>query len=354
MVDEKQVNAQPIHFMMPTDGMKILAHAEKIMQIHGGEIPVPVVAELFLTNFCDFSCGHCRCRSEHGDNTEYMSLDSLTSLLEELANKGIKYLELSGGGEILVHPDIYGVFDAIGQYGFRGGLITNGNRFVEEPSLIDAAVPHLDWIRFSVDGFTDAVYQRVHGREDISYSALKEVVKGLAQHDVPKISIKMLISKHNAQDVDKAISEARNMGADYIDLRFLTFPEKLVLPEADVREISNILKGQIAEVDDFKVELSQPYGGDHPPSKCLGTYLHPVVDWDGTIYLCPFFSHRAESHSIGNIHDGGFFKHWFSEDHKKAFEAVNHKECVPNCPMMRYQPVIDFLASPDAYTVWFP
>ncbi len=78
------------------------------------------------------------------------------------------------------------------------------------------------------------------------------------------------------------------------------------------------------------------------------TYLHPVVDWDGQIYVCAFFEHRKREHSLGNIHDGGFFKHWDAPAHKKVFESIDSATCVPNCPMLRYTPVIDFIKS-DAH-----
>lgn len=77
------------------------------------------------------------------------------------------------------------------------------------------------------------------------------------------------------------------------------------------------------------------------------TFLHPVVDWDGEVYVCAFFEHRKRRHSLGNIRDGGFFKIWDAATHRTIFDAVDSRECIPNCPMSRYNPLVDFMVAEE-------
>ena len=73
------------------------------------------------------------------------------------------------------------------------------------------------------------------------------------------------------------------------------------------------------------------------------TFLHAVVDWDGELYICPFFEHRKKVHSFGNIGKGGFFENWFTNEHLCSFDRIDPLSCVPNCPMRRYNPLVEYI-----------
>ncbi|MBN2567477.1 SPASM domain-containing protein [Candidatus Woesearchaeota archaeon] len=246
------------------------------------------------------------------------------------------------------HPDIGAIFDSMASHSFRTGIITNGDRLVKSPELVDRVLAYGDWVRFSVDGFTEPTYRRVHGRKDISYQDLKAMIASIAARadGTTKVGVKILISRLNADDALLALGEALEMGVDYLQYKFLGFPERLVLDEDATVRLSEQIQDQIRGAPPPLVaELVPAYKGVvMRQEKCLMTFLHPVVDWDGEIYVCAFFEHRKKRHSIGNIHDGGFLRHWFSERHLEVFGAIDPATCVPNCPMLRYNPVIDYIA----------
>jgi MoaA/NifB/PqqE/SkfB family radical SAM enzyme len=156
----------------PTAANVIIA-SDKVLQFERGQIPLPEVVELWLANFCNFACPHCRCVQSHGGREQFLELDTLDSLLVELSAKGVKTLELGGGGEPLQHPQIDKVLRRFATTGFRIGLITNGYSFVENPSLIDLVLECSDWVRFSLDAISDDVFKTVHGRPDVNYRALR-------------------------------------------------------------------------------------------------------------------------------------------------------------------------------------
>jgi len=47
--------------------VSLIAAHEKVRQIHQGQIPLPEVVELFISNHCTFACPHCRCAPYHGE-----------------------------------------------------------------------------------------------------------------------------------------------------------------------------------------------------------------------------------------------------------------------------------------------
>ncbi|MBU4481159.1 radical SAM protein [Patescibacteria group bacterium] len=318
----------------------------KVLQILNGEIPIPEVVEIFPTNYCNFNCPHCRFENYHGDSTTYIDLNLFDTLLKELKKYNIQAIEFSGGGESLVHPQIEEIFKKLINGGFRVGLITNGYQFTNSDKLIKLANECCNWIRFSLDAFSEKTFQKVHGTNS-SYFKLKKTITKMASKKtkLPDISIKMLISKINVDECNLAIKEALQMKVTEIQFKFLG-NHPLALNEKEM----SLVKSQIVnliqknKIKKLRIELLTAYQGKtDKTSKCLMTFLHPVIDWDGEIYMCAFFEHRKKNHAIGNIKNGGFMNHWLANYHKKAFDSINPNSCIPNCPMKRYNPVVDFI-----------
>jgi radical SAM protein with 4Fe4S-binding SPASM domain len=345
----KSIYSRPIE----SNAANLIIAADKVRQILNGEIPLPETVELFITNFCDFACPHCRCAPYRGDEQQFMNYGLLERLLGDLSAKGLKTIELGGGGEPLAHPQIQGIFDKFNEHSFRIAMITNGYRFTaaEGEGLADSFLQCGDFIRFSLDGISNKSFQAVHGRRDVSYDSLRRAIVSIAnkvraKQDVdqrPKIGLKMIIQKSNQHEALGLIDEALAVGAHFVHFKMLE-NHPFALGEERVPLIEK-LKEKVAGLDQDRlyVDILPGYGGEPVYKRCKMAVLHPVIDWDGAIYLCAFFHNRKEQHTIGNINDGGFFAHWGTPHHKERIEQVDLRTCVPNCPIQRYEPAIDFI-----------
>lgn len=332
--------------------VNLVAVYGKVQQIIRGEIPLPEVVELFPTNYCNFACPFCRCGKYHGDRSQYLDFAALSNLLDELLQKGIKTLEMGGGGEPLEHPRIKEVLARLAQERFHLGLITNGYVLTEKGELLDLLLQCADWVRFSVDAITDDVYRTVHGRPGLSYFALKEImVEMLKKVDVkpqmdqrPKIGMKLIVQQPNESQILQAIDEALEIGVHYLQFKWLE-EHPWSIPLERRPQLVDDLKRKVADVpqERLTVDLLPGYGGPRMQGRCIMSVLHPLIDWDGSIYMCAFFHHRKQSHSIGNIMHSQFFQCWGSEHHREQIKGVNPNQCVPNCPLLRYNPVIEFI-----------
>ncbi len=331
--------------------LPVLSAWPKVLQIVKGAIPTPEVVEIFPTNYCNFHCPHCRFKHHHGDATAFAEFSLMRRLFEDLAGRRIENIELSGGGEPLIHPNATELFDCFIDRNFRVGLITNGYPFIDQVGLQERAVACCTWIRISVDAFTDETYRRVHGGKGLCYGRLKQALISLRKRAVggSRIGIKMLISKLNIGDVQWAVSEAMDIGADYLQLKFLGFPTELVVSSGEAERVCEQIREQLSTLGaiPLSVDFLPSYHGILSSEKCLMTFLHPVVDWDGEVYVCAFFEHRKRQHSLGNIRNGGFFEIWDSASHRAVFDAVDSRECIPNCPMSRYNPLVDFMVAEE-------
>jgi radical SAM protein with 4Fe4S-binding SPASM domain len=345
-----------IYRIYDSSAINLIAEAPKVLQVLRGEIPLPSVVEIFLTAFCNFKCPHCRFREHHGDDHSYMPLPMLESLLTEIRARGVRTIELSGGGEPLAHPDIDAALDLMAAGGFRVGLISNGYCFVDRPALQERALSVCNWIRISVDAFDDDTYQRVHGSRASRYSKLQGAIVELVAlaGATTKIGLKMLISRLNVERLLTGstlapVEEALAFGVDYLQFKFLGEPARLAVDPATAARATERIAAAVQAVSGrLTVELVPAFAGERKSGKCLITFLHPVIDWDGEIYACPFFEHRKDRHAFGNLRQGGFFANWFAERHRTVFAAIDHEECVPNCPMLRYEPVIEYIRQ-EAY-----
>ncbi len=336
--------------------INLISAWEKVQVILEGKIPTPEVVEIFPTNFCNYHCPHCRFQTFHGSETSFMAFETISKFLHELKDRQVKYIELSGGGESLLHPNIEEIMDLMISLDLRVGLITNGSMLINNEKLLSKLLKCCNWIRFSMDGFTDETYQRVHGLENFNVEFLFNTISELVRKrkDLPRIGLKILVSKLNQSDAIVAIRKAKELHVDYLQLKYLSFPQELVLSDKKQNSITKKIKKEIKEgYEDLVVDLVPAYKGAPPlRQKCLMTFLHPLVDWDGQIYICAFFNHRKQQHSLGNIKEGGFFKYWDSSKHLDVFRDIDPMTCMPNCPMLRYQPVIEFIQS-DWYRFGF-
>ncbi|MBF0345911.1 MAG: radical SAM protein [Nitrospirae bacterium] len=185
---------------------------------------------MFLTNYCNFACPYCRCGKYHGDRSQYMDFAALSNLLDELSQRGIKTLEMGGGGEPLEHPRIEEILTRLAKDGFRLGLITNGYVLTEKLALIDLLLQCADWVRFSVDATTNDVYRSVHGRPSLSYLTLKEIMVKMVQSvnakpqmdQRPKIGMKLIVQQPNENQIHQAIDEALEIGVHYLQFKWLS------------------------------------------------------------------------------------------------------------------------------------
>jgi radical SAM protein with 4Fe4S-binding SPASM domain len=338
--------------MLEANAANLIAVYPKVLQILNGEIPLPEVVELFINNNCNFACPHCRCAEQHGSATEFMDVDILNRLLNELSEKDMKTIELGGGGEPLDHPRIAEILGLFCNGSFRVGLITNGYRLIERPELIDLLINCGDWIRFSLDAVSDDIYKIVHGINDLSYSALRAVIIGIVgrirKKSVidrrPKIGVKLIVQQPNEQQIMKAVDEAVELGVDYLQFKWLE-ENPWSIPDERRASLASELLRKIEELpaNSLFVDVLAGYGGPKVHSRCVMSVLHPVIDWDGKVYMCAFFNHRKEKHAIGNIAHERFFDCWGSAIHHERILQVDPQQCVSNCPLLRYNPVIDFI-----------
>jgi MoaA/NifB/PqqE/SkfB family radical SAM enzyme len=326
--------------------VRLIGCYEKVQKIIRGEVPPPETIELFLSNVCNFSCPHCLFREDHTVPRQgFIPLYLAQSILEEARHKGVKACEFSGGGEPLTHPEFVKLVQFASSLDYRIGIITNGSLLIR-PGVAEVLARHCTWLRVSLDAGTPEVYSRVHG----AGADFDQVLTGISHlltarrtiNGHLRVGVKFLLSKLNATDYDNALDLATQLRVDYIYFKAAVRCEyELSLPEK--RKIFSQISKAAARRGTNHPKVGMFYRLTDVSPRCVLTPLHALVDYDGSIYVCPFFGHRREKHLIGNAKEGGLFAHWGGAKHKMRIAAINPEECNPDCPLAKFDPIIEFI-----------
>jgi sulfatase maturation enzyme AslB (radical SAM superfamily) len=121
-----------------------------------------IKAQVEVTYRCNLHCAHCYTDPYNAPEflPREMTLAEITRLLDEMAELGILYLNLTGG-ELFVRPDFFQIYEHARRRGFLLMLYTNGTHFTRAvidrlqespPFSIDVSCHSVDERAF--DGFT--------------------------------------------------------------------------------------------------------------------------------------------------------------------------------------------------------
>ncbi len=316
----------------PYEGIKILSCYEKIRQILKGQMPIPKTVEFFISNLCNHSCIDCHSQVLRRFNPKFLELEKFKEIIDEISKLGVEGIEISGGGEPLLHPNL---IEMIGYANFKKikvGLITNGIDI--KKNMIKSLVSGLLFIRFALDAAKRKTYQRIHGKDD--YYKLLDNIRNLVDEKKRKnseitIGLKFLISKINYQEISEGVILAKKLGVDYIRFRSIR-NSTYELSDLEIQKVEGYIE-EAKAISDNKLQILDSIRHIPIESKCYLTPLHPCIDSSGKVYLCPYFQHRIDSHRIGDLYKNSFREIWFNEYHQKAFENIKIEDCnIYDCP----------------------
>ncbi len=264
---------------------KVLVHLERL----NTNARYPICAEIHPTSHCPHDCVWCYNKAERHANPNQIVFDDVARILPEMVARGLKAVQITGGGEPLVYHSIEELFELCNQLKLETALETNGE-------LLDKALPHLgqNWkyVRISLDaydkdsyvltrGVTEyrpwgAVYDKVM---DNLYRLIRtkrlaglkfRVVLGYVVHDL----------NYDQQRMIRFFDECEEAGVDLIQIR----PD-FTDPASTRFAFDEIMKSALA-YKNLKITVStkavRPYGYGH----CYGSMLSTVLYYTNKMVAC--------------------------------------------------------------------
>lgn len=327
----------------PIGAMKILSCYREIQRILQGNMPVPRTLEFFLSNDCNHFCPGCHSLKLHKQEERFLDYERLRETIIDASKLGIEGIEISGGGEPLLYPEIVPAIALMRSRGLMVGMFSNGTLIDEE--LAGFLVDNLLFLRLAFDASTRETYKQRHGVDqfdqlleavELLMNAKRERIAAAENGDVEDLKVatigaKYLVSSKNFGELTDSAALAKELGFDY--LQYKPLRNSKFTPKGDVLKQAREEAQRAEELSDASFQVFGSLRKTRVIGRCFLNPLHPLIDATGSVYLCAFFQHRMETHGIGNINERSFPEIWYSERHMEAFRTTDPKECaIFDCP----------------------
>ncbi len=270
----------------------MIAHDQKVL-VHFNRLlkgaRYPVCAEIHPTSLCPHDCVWCYNKAERNSNPRQIVFADVARILPDMVDRGLKAVQITGGGEPLVYRHADDLFELCNKLGLEVGLETSGE-------LMHVAFPHLanNWkyVRFSLDAYDKASYVRTRGvteRRDWgkvydtvivnlrtlidlkrNSGATYRVVLGYVVHQLNYDEQKMIVF----------FDECEVMGVDLIQIRpDFTDPESARFSFDEIMKSTRAYKNLKITVS---TKVVRPYGYGY----CYGSMLSTVLYYTNKMVAC--------------------------------------------------------------------
>jgi MoaA/NifB/PqqE/SkfB family radical SAM enzyme len=183
----------------------------------------PFHAVVLPTNICNVDCFFCQSYAPAG--SEILPWPVLRNFLDANAREDLRLIELTGGGEPLLYPEILALLDRCVHHGIViEHLVTNAIPLA--PLARDLAAVELDWLTISLNECDPARYGRMMktdahalGLAIEGVEAMLEARDSVAAAARPRIWLQLMLWKGNAAHVIEMYEFARALPVDTIFFR---------------------------------------------------------------------------------------------------------------------------------------
>ena len=325
---------------------RVLTHYPAARMILHGEMPAPRTAIVYPTYVCNQNCLWCEYAADNKDIHAMMSSENLRRLMGDLRDLGVRGVEFCGGGEPTLHPLLPELIREMKADGMSSGLLTNGTRL--KGRLAEAVVDCSSYVRVGLDGADAETMQRLKRPVslDAGFDAVCANVAGLvALRNARKtglvISMKVILTADNYAQVEACVRLAVELGVDSIQFK----AARLCDNELDTEQTESVRR-QMAATREKHPGLPIVGGPDklNMTRQCWLTPIQTMVDALGDVFLCCYYRHRKDTHTIGNCFKTPLREIWNSPRHWDAIKGIKPRECnLLDCRFVNYNRIMTML-----------
>jgi spiro-SPASM protein len=176
--------------------------------------PKRVILE--ASNICNLRCLMCAIQRHSVRPKGSMTYSLYKKIIDEISQHEIEYLSLQGGGEPLLHKDIIKFIKYAKKKDIKNvGFATNAFFLTEEKAkkIIEAK---LDWISFSVDGYSEDTYNKIRIGSDFK-TVINNIKKFIELNKKADKKIKTLVSLVKFSENENELEKFRNFWEPLVD-----------------------------------------------------------------------------------------------------------------------------------------
>jgi MoaA/NifB/PqqE/SkfB family radical SAM enzyme len=220
-----------------------------------------------------------------------MSLEMARSIIEQLADMGVRSITWTGGGEPTLHPEFDEIIRLAYYRGIDQGLYTHGGHINPERAALLKRT--LSWVYVSLDAANRDDYQR--DKTVDKFEAACDGIRNLVEAEGDAtIGVGFLLGQRNWGKAWNMLHLARELGADYANFR-PTVHYDMAHP-VHIAESTNwmdeplLYLQTLADEPDVQIDLPrfEMYQNwtEHGYSRCWWSHLQAVITPNGSVWTC--------------------------------------------------------------------
>lgn len=316
---------------------------EKAKQVY------PIYVEISPVGACNHRCTFCAV-DYIGYQSVMLDAEILKTRLAEMGALGVKSVMYAGEGEPLLHKKIDEIVVATKAAGIDVAFTTNGVAMTER---FLQTLPHISWIKVSLNAGTAASYARIHQTREADFERVianlkRAVAQKKAQGLNCTIGAQSLLLPENMDEMETLARICRDeIGLDYLVVKPYSqhrFSETQVYSELDYSKLIHLGEKLAAyNTDSFQVvfrghtmrKTLEKQAPRYP--RCYATpFVWAYLMANGALYGCSAYL-LDQRFEYGNINQSSFRDIWQSEKRRDNFHFIRNEldigECRLNCRM---------------------
>ncbi len=341
------------------DSHKLLWHLDRVLEWSKKRVIAPIYVEVSPVSFCNHKCTFCAIDFAQNKSVQ-LETEIFSKRLVEMGKIGVKSIMFAGEGEPLLHKGLPGFAKIAKENNIDVSLTTNGS--VGSVDLWRELLPHLTWVRFSVDAGSPEVYANVHKVTEESFSKTLSSIEDAVRHkkenslDVT-IGVQYLIIEENLKDIEKALQLFSDLEVDYFSLKPYSLHPQMIRKKSVLytKETMDHVEKLVAQYEDktemniiFRKDAMGKYmDGETNVEHCRALPYWGYVSSKGDFYTCSVYI-GDERFRSGNIYSENMEKILFGNARKNSIEFGEktlkiENECRLNCRMARVNEFLERL-----------
>ncbi|MBF0427042.1 MAG: radical SAM protein [Magnetococcales bacterium] len=308
----------------------------------------PIYMEISPIGACNHRCTFCAV-DYVGYTPNRLAVELMRVRLPEMARLGVKSIMYGGEGEPLLHKEVSTLIQLTHQAGIDVALTTNAS--ILPTDFLDTALPHLAWMKVSINAGSAENYARIHRTRERDF---QQVVAHLQAAVARKrsaglgctLGAQSLLLPENAGEMVQLARLCRDtIGLDYLVIKPYSqhlFSQTRRYSQLDYQELL-ALEDALRGLDDehfqviFRSATMRQYTATDRYDRCQATpFLWAYIMADGTLSGCSAFL-LDKRFEYGNINHHTFQEIWEGEARRQGFEFVRKhldiSDCRRNCRM---------------------
>ena len=219
IIYEKEITTKDGNLIL--DSHKLSHHFNRVQAWEAGERIAPVSVDMALTRACGAMCAFCYAMVQEPQERSSVKVDSSLALLDDFKSIGVKSVSLISDGESTISKSYVPFIQHAASLGIDVGNATNAWEW--GPEKIEAVLPHLTWVRFTVAAGRPESYAKImfKGPEhtqvfDKAMANIRYAVEYKKKHALPvTLGIQMVLLPEYKEEIIPFSQLALDLGVDY-------------------------------------------------------------------------------------------------------------------------------------------